>query len=347
MRLVLIIVACVLCPSAWAAPAPERPPTPVFVKTLSPTRLSLPIVLYGRLSPAQSVSLSPSVTETLSAIHVKDGQRVKAGDVLFEMTRQEEQALLTQARSQLKETQQQFARADSLLKAKLTSQEAFGIKRAAFESAQSQLNAVEARLADRLIRAPFAGRLGLKAVNLGDLVRPGDTLGQLEAPDLFHLDIEVPQSQARLITLGTAFEAISLDESHKAQGKVLALDNRLQPATLTLLARGEIGGPGWLAGERVKVRIERAIDGLTLPEGALVQEGTQSFVFRVEAENKVTRQLVQVKVRSGGQVVIEGVNPGEKIVTQGTAKLTAGGKVSVLGEDTGKPLSELLLRGKP
>ena len=85
---------------------------------------------------------------------------------------------------------------------------------------------------------------------------------------------------------------------------MLALDNRLQPTTLTRLARGQIGGPGWLAGERVKVRIEHSFDGLTLPEGALVQEGTQSFVFRVEAENKVSRQTVRVLARSSGQVVI-------------------------------------------
>ncbi|HNG60433.1 MAG TPA: efflux RND transporter periplasmic adaptor subunit, partial [Cellvibrionaceae bacterium] len=322
-------------------------PTPVFIKSLNPTRLDLPLVLYGRLSPAQSVLLSPSVTETLSAVHVKDGQKVKAGDVLFEMTRQEEQALLSQARAQFKDAQAQFARAETLLKAKLTSLEAFGIKQATFESAQAQLTAVEARLADRLIRAPFDGRLGLKAVNPGDLVRPGDTLAQLEGPEVFHLDIEVPQAQARLIQLGTPFEALSLDDSHTAEGKVLALDNRLQPNTLTLLARGQVAGPGWLAGERVKVRIEHSIEGLTLPEGALVQEGTQSFVFRIEAENKVSRQTVQVKARSGGQVVVAGVNSGDKIVTQGTAKLTAGAKVAVLGEDTGKPLSELLPRGKP
>lgn len=346
MRLALL-TATLLCSilPAWAAP--ERPATPVFVKTLTPTRLNLPVVLYGRLSPAQSVILSPSVTETLSAVHVKDGQKVKAGDVLFEMTRQEEQALLSQARAQFKDAQAQFVRADSLLKAKLTSAEASGIKRAAFESAQAQLTALEARLADRLIRAPFDGRLGLKAVNPGDLVRPGDTLAQLEAPDVFHLDIEVPQSQARLIHLGTAFEAESLDNSHQAAGKVLALDNRLQPASLTLLARGQIAGPGWLAGERVKVRIERSLEGLTLPEGALVQEGTQSFVFRIESDNKVSRQSVQLKARSGGEVLVEGVSSGDKIVTQGTAKLTANARVNVLGEDTGKPLSELLQRGKP
>jgi membrane fusion protein (multidrug efflux system) len=221
-------------------------------------------------------------------------------------------------------------------------------------------------LADRLIRAPFNGRLGLKAVNLGDLVRPGDTLGQLEAPNVFHLDIEVPKEQAKLMVLGTAFEAINLDDSLRAQGKVLALDNHLQPATLTLLARGEIVGPGWLAGERVKVRIERRFDGLTLPEGALVQEGTQSFVFRVEngketskesgkedgkesakESAKVSRLLVQVKARSGGQVVVEGVQSGDKIVTQGTAKLTAGAKVSLLGEDSGQPLPQLLPGSKP
>lgn len=346
MRLALL-VATVFCSALPALAAPERPATPVFVKTLAPTRLNLPLTLYGRLSPAQSVALSPSVTDTLSAIRVKDGQQVRQGEVLFELTRQEEQAQLNQARAQLIEAQEQFARADRLQKAKLTSAEAFGSKRTALETAQAQLTAVEARLADRLIRAPFDGRLGIKAVNLGDLVRPGDTLAQLEAPDVFHLDIEVPQAQARLIQLGTGFEATSLDDSHSARGQVLALDNRLQPTTLTRLARGQIGGPGWLAGERVKVRIEHSFDGLTLPEGALVQEGTQSFVFRVEAENKVSRQTVRVLARSSGQVVIEGVNSGDTIVTQGTAKLTASAKVAVLGEDTGKPLNELLPRGKP
>ena len=344
MRLFILLVAGCLHLSAWAA---ERPPTAVFVKTLAPTQLSLPIIFYGRLSPAQSISLSPSVTETLSAIHAKDGQQVKAGEVLFELTREEEQAQLAQARAELKEAQEQFARANALLKAKLSSEEAFGLKRAALETKQGQLNAVEARLADRLIRAPFSGKLGLRPVNLGDLVRPGDTLGQLEAPEVFHLDIEVPQAQAKHIALGTQFNAASLDDSHQTQGKVLALDNRLQPATLTLLARGEIAGPGWLAGERVKVTIENSLAGLALPEGALVQEGTQSFVFRVEAENKVSRQLVRVIARSAGQVVIEGLNPGEKIVTQGTAKLTAGAKVSLLGEDAGQPLQDLLPGGKP
>lgn len=345
MRLVIFFLIYVFCLSAWAAP--ERPAIPVFVKTLNPTELSLPVVLYGRLTPAQSVSLSPSVTETLSAVHVKDGQRVKSGDVLFEMTRQEEQALLSQARSLLKEAQEQFARAQALLNAKLSSQEAFGVKRATLETAQAQLAAVEARLADRLIKAPFDGRMGLNDVNLGDLVRPGDSLGKLEAPDLFHLDIEVPQAQSRLVTLGTKFDAMSLDERHRTHSKIVALDNRLQPSTLTLLARGEIAGPGWLGGERVKVQIDHHLQGLTLPEGALVQEGTQSFVFRVQTDNTVSRQQVQVIARSGGQVVVEGVLSGDKIVTQGTAKLTTKAKITVLGEDTGQPLQELLPRSTP
>lgn len=335
-------VFCLLFASSLACAAPERPATPVFFTSVASAQLKIPLTLYGRLSAAQSVALSPSVTDTLSAIHVKDGQRVKAGDILFELTKQEEQAQLQQARSQLKEAQEQFVRAEALLKAKLSSQEAYGAKRTALEDAQGQLAAVEARLADRFIRAPIDGHFGLRPVNLGDLVRPGDTLGQIEGQDIFHLDIEVPQSQTQFITQGSPIEAISMDDSRKTPATIKALDNRLQPSTLTLLARADITGKGWIAGERVKVVIVRSLEGLTLPEGALVQEGTQSFVFRVEADNTVSRQKILVKARSQGQVLIEGLNSGDKIVTQGTAKLTNKAKVSLTGEDKGQPLQELL-----
>lgn len=338
----IAVFCCLLLACSIVNAAPERPPTPVFFTSVASTRLQMPLTLYGRLSAAQSLALSPSVTDTLSAIHVKDGQQVKAGDILFELTKQEEQAQLHQARAQLKEVQEQFVRAETLLKAKLSSQEAYGSKRTALEDAQGQLAAVEARLADRFIRAPFDGRFGLKPVNLGDLVRPGDTLGQIEGQDIFHLDIEVPQSQTQFVTQGSPFEAISLDDSRKTSASINALDNRLQPTTLTLLARANIGGKDWIAGERVKVIILRNLEGLTLPEGALVQEGTQSFVFRVETDNTVSRQQVVVKARAQGQVIIEGLNSGDKIVTQGTAKLTHKARVSLAGEDKGQPLHDLL-----
>ena len=96
MRLLIVVCTYLFSLTAWAAA--ERPAIPVFIKTLAPTQFSLPIIFYGRLSAAQSISLSPSVTETLSAIHVKDGQQVKAGEVLFELTRQEEQALFVNRR---------------------------------------------------------------------------------------------------------------------------------------------------------------------------------------------------------------------------------------------------------
>jgi membrane fusion protein, multidrug efflux system len=342
-----LLLLCALMPLAQAA-APERPATPVMVKSLARGPLSWPVTLYGRVSAVESLALSAAVTETLSAVHVKDGQTVSAGALLFEMTSLEEQALINQARAQLIDAQQQYDRVSQLKPGALASQDTIDQKRAALDSAKGQLKSIEAKLADRLVFAPYDGRLGLRQVSLGSLVRPGDVLAHLDVAAQ-QLTLEIPEALSRDIPVDTPYELVSLDGQTRAAGRILALDNRLNPSSLSLAARGSISGGPWINGSRVRVDIQRSLQNvLSVPEGALLQEGTRSFVFVVGSDNRAQKQAVTVLGRSAGQVAIaDGLPEGSAVVTQGAARLTPGASIKVVAQEQGQPLHELLQGGKP
>lgn len=308
------------------------------------------IEALGTLRANESVVLTATVTETVNAIHFDDGDRVEAGRVLVELTRGEEQAQLTEARATLEEARRQLRRVESLEALDKASRSLLDERQRQWETARARVAAIESRLADRMIRAPFAGVLGLRDISVGELVTPGDRLVTLDDDTIMKLDFTVPATFLEVLAPDLAIEATSpawLGETFA--GKITAVDSRIDPTTRAVRVRALLPNPRQRLkpGLLMQVQINRPErQALFIPEEALMPQGERQFVLGVNREdnNKVARHEVGIGARWPGRVEITaGLAPGDAVITHGAQKVRPGQTVVIGAVDDGsRPLSQLL-----
>lgn len=350
-RVVFLLLSVTITVYAWAA---ARPAVPVIYKTLQPEPFIDSIEALGTLRANEAVVLSATITDTVRAVHFEDGQRVKKGDVLVEMTDDEEHALLQEARAALGEAQRQYERVKSLAKTNLATESLLDERRQAFDSAQAKLAATQSRLDDRLILAPFDGVVGLRNISAGTLVTPGTALTTLDDDSVMKLDISIPALFLDAVAPGLTVTAKTRERAGEFTGRVTAVDSRIDPVTRSITVRAVIDNPERLLrpGMLMTVNLQKEETlALMLPEEALLQEGFRSFVYRINRDSEpltVTKQEVQTGPRRLGSIVITaGLNPGDQVVTHGILRLRDGNPVTLLAEQTGdETLAELLKKAE-
>lgn len=328
------------------------PPVPVFVKAATVEPLAETIEALGTLHANEAVTLSTTVTETITAIHFDDGQRVKAGDVLVEMTSAEEHAQLEEARSTLREAERQYQRIKGLVKTNLASQSLLDERRAAYETAQAKLRATQSRLQDRLVVAPFDGILGLRKISVGALVTPGEPITTLDDDSIMKLDMTVPAIFLGSLHPGLMVRAQSAElDGQPVEGKIASLDSRVDPVTRAITVRALLPNPqrNLKPGMLMTVMLQKPLqDSLMIPEEALVQEGFNQYAFVVNTSTQPTtvekRKLSIGLRRPGAVVVTDGIKPGELVVTHGIMRLNQGTVVSVNATQQGDESLEKLLQ---
>lgn len=348
LRLPLLLVASVLSVATWAA---VRPAVPVIVKTLQPEPFVDTLEALGTLKANEAVTLSATVTDIVRAVHFEDGQRVKAGDLLVEITDDEEHAQLQETKAAVGEAQRQYERVQSLAKTGLATASLLDERRQAYDSAQAKLLATQSRMKDRVIIAPFDGVVGLRNISAGTLVTPGTALTTLDDDSLMKLDISIPALYLDAVQTGLSITARTRErEGSEFTGKVTAIGSRIDPLTRSVTVRAVVPNSDRLLkpGMLMSVKLQKAATmSLLLPEEALLQEGFRSYVFRVNRGSEpltVTKQEVQTGPRQTGQVVITaGLNPGDQVVTHGVLRVRDGSPVSLLAEQEGdENLADLL-----
>ncbi len=247
-------------------------------------------------------------------------------------------AELQQARANLVLAKSKFDRAVDLARQNFISGQAKDEAENNYKVAQAAVALVEAKLAKTEIKAPFAGIIGLRVVSVGDYVKEGADLVNLEAIDPLKVDFRVPETFLRQVQVGQSVE-VALDAlpGKSYDGKVLALNPLVDAAGRAIVIRAQVKNqdaalrPGMFARVRLITRAER--EALVLPEEALVPQGTEQFVFRI-VDGKATRVKVETGQRRDGKVeVVSGVDKGDVIVTAGQLRLRDGAPVRVAGAD--------------
>ena len=337
-----------ICVTAVAAPQPS----PVITTTVQRQAFVESIEALGTLKANEAVTLSATVTETVSAVHFDDGQKVKKGDVLVEMTSDEEQALLAQAQAAANEAKNQYERVQSLAKTNVATASVLDERFQAYESTKAQLLAVQSRLQDRSIVAPFDGVVGLRNISVGTLVTPGDTITNLDDISTMKLDMSLPAVFLGTLKPGISIRAKTRDLNDQVfNGEITALDSRIDPNTRSIVVRALISNADGLLkpGMLMTVSLQKsATQSLILPEEALIQEGFKSFVYRVNEGTDpltVSKQEVDTGPRHPGKVVIlSGLNVGDRVVTHGVMRLSEGSTVTITGQQTGEESLPQLLQ---
>ncbi|MEO8347029.1 MAG: efflux RND transporter periplasmic adaptor subunit [Betaproteobacteria bacterium] len=323
-------------PAAAAKGAGSAPPGSITIESTKVVTASLPqtITAVGSLRSDESVTLRPEVAGRISTIAFQEGQPVAKGAMLVRLDPAVPQAEAQQARANLVLAKTKFNRAVDLAKSNFISGQAKDEAENILKVAEASLQLAEAKLAKMDMRAPFSGVIGLRSVSVGDYVKEGADLVNLESIDPLKVDFRVPEIYMRQVKVGQPLQ-IQLDAlpGKTFEGKVFAVNPLIDAAGRSVVIRAMVRNqdtslrPGMFA--RVRLITRDAQDALVLPEQALVPQGDQQFVFKV-IDGKAVRTKVDVGQRRDSQVeILSGVAKDDVVVTAGQLKLRDGVPVSV------------------
>ncbi len=313
--------------------------------TVAKAHFAEKIEAIGNAMARDSVTITAKTADTVAAINFTEGQQVEAGAILIEMASAQQAADLAAARAALAEAEKAYNRAADLVAKGIAARATLDTATAERDAARGRLQAIEARLADTLIKAPFAGVVGLRNVSVGSYVRPGDVITTLDDISVLNGDFTVPERYLGLLKAGLKLSVeVAAYPGEMFEGQVASVDTRIDPATRAVKVRAELVNadgrlrPGMLMSVSLLVS-ER--DALSVPESALIAQGDKRFVFRIGAENKAERVEVKTGLVLPGQVeIVEGVAEGDRIVIEGTNKVIPGQPVMIDGAGNGQPVAE-------
>jgi len=315
----------------------------------------------GSVLSLHSVVIRPQVDGILTRLLVKEGQRVKAGDLLATIDDRSIRAGLDQARAQLAENQAQLQVAQINLKRYKLLTVDDGISKQTYDQQQALVNqlkataqgdqaaidAAQVQLSYTQIRSPVTGRVGIRTVDEGNFLRMSDTQGLFSVTQIDPIAVEFSLPQQMLPTLQglikaqdpAAVKAFIGDDSASGdllgEGHLTLIDNQINPNTGTLRAKAEFANDQqklW-PGQLVTIQIQTALDknALTVPP-TVVQRGLdQHFVYRVQGD-KVDVVPVQMLYQDSGLNIIQGVQAGDVLVSDGQSRLKPGSQVQVLSD---------------
>ena len=337
----------------------KRAPAPIVVTSVRAESRDVPLKLKanGTVTALQSVDLRSQVVSTVREVHIREGQDVRKGDLLFSLDARADEANIRKAqaqvekdRSDLATTMRNFERQRELFRTKFISQ-------AALDQAQNQVDTLNGQLAVDLaalesarvargyteIRAPFSGRTGAIGVRAGSLVQPGATatalvtVTQIDPIQVsFTLpEKELPALQQALARGSVEVTAVSQSGGEQHKGRITFVDNAVDTATGTIRVKAEFPNPKAALWPGMYANVElapRTLAGATVIPAQAVQTGPENrYVYLVGDDRKVTQRNVTLAYVEAGIAVVEGLAPGSRVVTEGAQNLRPGSSVTEAG----------------
>lgn len=292
------------------------------------------IEALGTARANESVNLTSKVTDSIRKVNFEDGIYVDKGTILVEMTNAEETAQLAEAQATLDETSRQLKRVQNLIRQGLASELKLDEEKARQQTAAARLNAIMARLDDRLIRAPFSGTLGFRNVSAGSLLTPTTVVTTLDDISIIKLDFSVPENYLSTLIPGQEVFAASTAYSQKPfKGVVKTINSRIDPITRSVIVRAHIDNPkGQLKpGMLLTVTLIRdSAEVMVIPEEAVIPVQDRQYVYLVDIDGVAQRREIKTGRRKPGIVeVLSGLELGQEVITQGVIKVRPGSQVVV------------------
>jgi membrane fusion protein, multidrug efflux system len=333
----LLLIACseeAASPQrAGGPPGAMRGPTLVVAELAAMRVIRDEVEAVGTARANESVTIAAKVTDTISRVRFDDGDLVESGQVLVELTNREETALLAEAQANVDDARRQLDRLEDLLKQRTVPVSQVDEARARFAAADARYQSVVARLADRLIRAPFGGVLGFRRVSEGALITPGTPIVTLDDLSIIKLDFSLPETYLGLVQPGMELAARSAAFPERVfPATVRTIESRVDPVTRAASIRAHIDNDGLLLrpGMLLTLRLVTAERlALMVPEDALVKRSSETFVYVVE-EDTAQMRAVSHGARSDGWVeILAGLTVGDAVITEGVIKVRPGAPVRV------------------
>ena len=348
---------------------------PTSVSVVKPVRQDVPIVLQanGSVTPISSVELHPQTTSTISKVHIKEGQYVKQGELMFTLDARTESANVDKAQAQVlrdrasvQDYERQLRRSNDLLSKNFIAQGAVDTLQSQLDAARALLAADQAALraaqvdsSYTVLRAPLSGRVGAIGVYPGSLVQPTASLTSITQLDPIDVVFTLPESSlSALLSAQKAGEvavtALLADAGGKqVNGKLNFIDNAVDPTSGMIKVKARFGNtqtdlwPGQYINTQLTVKTLK--DALVIPQNAIITTTAGTLVYTMQADNTAKANLVTRVHAFGLNAVVTGLTGDEQVVVDGKQNLRPGSKVRLAEkrQDAAKPAAPATATDKP
>jgi len=352
LTLILIIfLSCSACSSDKEQKQKVDKGTAVKVVQVEQRDLMREVMGIGTLKAEQSIRVRPELSGIVEKTHFQEGDRVEKGKLLFTIKHdkikhklQAEKAALDEANAQLEETERKYNRYSRLYKKDATSVESRDEAETAYHKAQARVDQIESKIAeleetleDAFIRAPFSGKTGAIKVDPGAWVEVGTALVDLVQDRTLEVSFTLPERYMGKVEINKSMDVLVTAYPERTfQGKVYFVSPNILGSTRSLLIKGRIDNkkqllsPGAFAS--VKLTLHKKKDTLVIPEQALVATQKGYVVYLVE-DKTAKRRNVEIGLRKPGIVEIKtGLNPGERVISEGHINISQGDKVRLINQ---------------
>jgi membrane fusion protein (multidrug efflux system) len=332
--------------AATAAPAGGFS-IPVEAAAVETHSIDLVIPAVGTLRSNESVEVAPELPGRLAEILVEEGQKIDQGTVIARLDQSVYKAELLQAQSGLELAKADVERYKKMRAGEVASEQAMQRAVAALNDNLARISMAQANLAKSELRAPFGGVLGLRRVSVGDYLDSGDVIINLEQVDPLKVDFRIPEVYYTTVKLGQTIKlTVDALPGETFEGTIYAMDPLIDAGGRAIVLRAHVPNandrlrPGLFA--RISLVYDIHPQAMMIPESAIVPFGNLKFVFRV-LDGKAVQTPIKVGEYVNGKVeVLEGLKPGEMVVTAGQLKIADGMGVSPIPNtpapaDSGQP----------
>ncbi|RYE94654.1 MAG: efflux RND transporter periplasmic adaptor subunit, partial [Oxalobacteraceae bacterium] len=325
---------------------------PAVVNVVSPQRQDVPVlqVANGTVTPIRTVDLHPQTTATIRTVHIKEGQFVKQGELMFSLddradraNQDKAQAQVERDRASLADLERQYKRSQDLLAQKFFSQSAVDTLRAQVDQARATLQAdsAAARAAGvstsyTAIRAPMSGRVGGIGVYPGSLVQPTTSLTTVTQLDPINVAFTLPESSLAALLAAQKHGKVEVQALPGAglapvNGVLSFVDNTVDPTAGTIKVKAEFDNrettlwPGQYV--NTKVTVQTIKDAVVVPQSAIITSAQGTFVYVLDQDRSARQVPVERIYGFGVDAAVSGLSGSETIITEGKQNVRPGGKV--------------------
>jgi membrane fusion protein (multidrug efflux system) len=300
---------------------------------VKPQLLRNTIFTTGTLLANEEVKLHPEISGRVTNIYFQEGKRVTKGEPLLKINDAELKADLKRKQVEEKQASDEEGRRRRLFEIKAISQEEYDKSLNALRIVQAEREAIESRLANTEIRAPFTGKIGLRYISEGGYVSSATLVATMQDTDPMKVEFAVPEKYARLLKSGTEILVRVSDDKAGRIGTVYAVESMIDPDTRTIKARARIPNPddqlvpGAFA--KVEITLEQIPDAIVVPSEAVIPDisGETVFLFK-NGKAKTTRVTSGIRTETGIQIT-SGLTANDTLIVSGILQLTDGKGVQV------------------
>jgi membrane fusion protein (multidrug efflux system) len=318
----------------------KRPPPLVQAVPAERHRFADTIEAVGTARANEQVTLASAVTERVERVLFDDGMAVGRGQLLAVLSQGQEEAALSGARAAQAQAGAQYERIRSLYDRGFATRAQLDLQQATAARARADAAEATAAIGDRMIRAPFAGLVGLRTISAGAVVQPGTPLVTISDVSRIKLDFTVPETQLAGLAVGQPVEAAAAAFAGEVfRGTIASIDPTIDPASRAVLVRAVLPNPGarLKPGMLLNVLVRRSTrEAFAVPEMAIMGRGDERFVFVVGPDGKARRVPVKTGLRDGGLVEVAGLPPGARVIAEGVVKVADGMTVRLPKAGAGK-----------